>query len=104
MRKGSSFRRERRKPPKSPARGGVRLDQDRRRTGQDEVPGCRSRRMGLHLGGCGLQSGPLAEIAGGGRLMAKFGPFKGRHSRPPIVHTSASTPKTTLVTKLHRII
>lgn len=42
----------------------VRLDQDCRRAGQDEVPRSRPRRMGLHFRGGGLQSGAVAEADG----------------------------------------
>ena len=42
-------------------RGGVRLDQDHRRPAQDQVPGRRSRRMGLHAGGGRLQPDPPAQ-------------------------------------------
>lgn len=45
-------------------RGGVRLDQDRRRAGEDQVARTRPRRVGLHLRGCRLQSG-AAEAPGG---------------------------------------
>ena len=48
-------------------RGGLRLDQDGGRSGEDQFPGHRSRRLGLHLRRCGLQSHPTAEAAGGGR-------------------------------------
>ena len=45
-------------------RGGLRLDQDRRRPGEDQVPRRRPRRMGLHLRRRRLQSGAAAEAAG----------------------------------------
>src|SRR5438270_746057 len=56
-------------------RGGVRLDQDSRRTTKDQVPWPRSRRMGLCLRGRRLQSGAAAETHGAGRLMAKAPAF-----------------------------
>jgi hypothetical protein len=42
-------------------RRGIRLDQDGRRAGQDEVPGARPRRVGLHLRCRRLQSGAASE-------------------------------------------
>ena len=51
-------------------RGGVRLDQDGRRPGEDQVPGRRPRRLRLHLRRSRLQSRPTAEAAPGGRVMA----------------------------------
>ena len=46
-------------------RGGLRLDQDGRRPGADQVPRPRARRVGLHLRGRRLQSGAAAEAHGG---------------------------------------
>jgi transposase len=46
-------------------RGGLRLDQDDRRPGANQVPRPRARRMGLHLRGRSLQSGAAAEASGG---------------------------------------
>ena len=51
-------------------RGGVRLDQDSRRAGEDEVPRPRSCRMGLHLRGGRLQSGAAAQAHGGASMSA----------------------------------
>jgi hypothetical protein len=46
-------------------RGGLRLDQDGRRPGANQVSRPRTRGLGLHLGGRRLQSGAAAEAPGG---------------------------------------
>jgi hypothetical protein len=46
-------------------RGGLWLDQDRRRPGTDQVPRPRARRMGLRPRGRRLQSGAAAKAPGG---------------------------------------
>ena len=64
-------RRLRRQPAHPQAdRGGLRLDQDGRRPGEDQVPRPRARRMGLHLRSRRLQSGAAAEAAGGAGMSA----------------------------------
>ena len=45
-------------------RGGVRLDQDHRRPGQDQLPRHRPGRLVLHAGGGGVQPDPPAQAAG----------------------------------------
>ena len=51
-------------------RGSLRLDQDHRRPGSNQVPRPRARRMGLHLRRRRLQSGAVAEALGGPRVKA----------------------------------
>jgi len=51
-------------------RGGLRLDQDHRWTGANQVPRPRARRMGLHLRSRRLQSGSAAKASGGLGLKA----------------------------------
>ena len=46
-------------------RGGLRLDEDRRRLAKDQVPGDRKGRMGLHPRSRCLQPDPTAEAVGG---------------------------------------
>jgi hypothetical protein len=46
-------------------RGGLRLDQDGRRSGANQVPRPRARRMGLHLRHRRLQSGAVAKALRG---------------------------------------
>ena len=56
----------RRQPTHSQAdRGSLRLDEDDRREGEDQVPRTRSRRLGLHLRGCSLQSAAAAQTHSG---------------------------------------
>ena len=45
-------------------RGGLRLDQDHRRPGQDQLPRHRPGRLGLHAGGRGVQPDPPAQFLG----------------------------------------
>ena len=51
-------------------RGGVRLDQNHRRTGEDQVQRQRPCRMGFHLRGGRLQSSAVAEADGGADMSA----------------------------------
>ena len=54
-------------------RGGLRLDQDGGRPGEDEVPWRRSGRLRLHLRRRGLQSRAIAQAAGGAGMSAPAG-------------------------------